>query len=252
MFSEDKIKRKNIINSLSYLFGFYVELDDSNVLSACWANLLLFFLIAFDVFIQKLENFFTNLSVENRKEYKILLNDNIKLKPLTLLGETNILANIEAKILSKVLKKAKTQINPNFMKLMNKDDNNKNKKENQQVINYFSKKDNEILADKYKELFKNIENIFVSRGIILAQAEINFGKKNIAQFLEIFEKASSSDVKLSEKNNKYKIIKGIKQIYEEIIIFLLICTAISKLNIWSFVYMIFSLFLILTKKTINK
>ena len=252
MFSEDKIKRKNIINSLSYLFGFYVELDDSNVLSACWANLLLFFLIAFDAFIQKLENFFTNLSVENRKEYKILLNDNIKLKPLTLLGETNILANIEAKILSNVLKKAKTQINPNFMKLMNKDDNNKNKKENQQVINYFSKKDNEILADKYKELFKNIENIFVSRGIILAQAEINFGKKNIAQFLEIFEKASSSDVKLSEKNNKYKIIKGIKQIYEEIIIFLLICTAISKLNIWSFVYMIFSLFLILTKKTINK
>ena len=248
-FSESNIKGENRINSLSYLFGFYVELDDSGLLSAAWASLLLFFLIAFDVFIQKLENFFTNLSIENRKEYKILANENIKLKPLTLLGENNILANIEAKIFSNALKKAKTQITPQVINLMNKDDINKKDKE---VMKYVSKKNIDYLEDKYKELFKNIENIFLSKGIKLSESEINLGKKNITQFLEIFQKASSSDVKLSETNNKYKIIKGIKQVYEEIIIFLLICTAISKLNIWSFVYMIFSLFLILSKKTANK
>ena len=73
------------------------------------------------------------------------------------------------------------------------------------------------------------------------------------QFLEAIKKGTNSDeVKLSEVNNKDKIIKAAKSIYEEIIIFLLICTAISKLNIWSFIYMIFSLILILTKKSIVK
>ena len=252
-FSSDNNEYKNnIIISISYLFGFYIH---SGKLSAAWANLILFCMIAFDVYVQKLENYFTKLSFENRKEFKILANENIKLKPLSLLGETNIIANIESSILSKSLKKAKTQqITTNIN--TEEDENNENKKDEKdnkdiEALNS-SKQYLEYLEEKYKSLFENIESIFINKRIILSNKEKNLGKKNIILFLEIFKKAISSDVKLSETNNKYKIIKGIKEVYEEIIIFLLICTAISKLNIWSFIYMIFALYLILTKKSVQK
>ena len=59
-------------------------------------------------------------------------------------------------------------------------------------------------------------------------------------------------MELSSSNDKMKIIIAVKNIFEEIIIFFLIGTAIAKLNIWSLVYIIYSIFLILTKKTIKK
>ena len=85
------------------------------------------------------------------------------------------------------------------------------------------------------------------------QEEERIGSKLIEDFLKIFDKAASSiDVKLSSKNSKYQIIKVLKKIFEEIIIFLLICIAISKMNIWSFIYMAISLRLIITEKTMMK
>ena len=257
-FSDNNEYKKDIIISVCYLYGFYIDLGKSGILSAAWANLILFCIIAFDVYVQKLENYFTKLSFENRKEFKILANENIKLKPLSLLGETNIIANIESKFLTKSLKKSRTQnITKNIStEEENNNENNENKndeKDNKELeeIN-ISKQYLEYLQEKYNSLFIDIESIFINKRIILSDKEKNLGKRNIMQFLEIFQKATSSDVKLSETNNKYKIIKGIKVVYEEIIIFLLICTAISKLNIWSFVYMIFALYLILTKKSIEK
>ena len=253
-FSKSNKEAKDIIISILYLFGFYVDLKDNGVLSAAWADLLLFFLIGFDVYIQKLEHFFTNKSTQNRIEYKILANENIKLKPLAVLGETNILANIEAKILKKTLSHNYNQGNSIFNESEKENELKENKYEmnNQVEIENISKDYINYLEDKYKDVFDYIENMLNNKKIKLLEKEKYIGKKSIMQFLEIFQKASSSDVKLSESHNKYKIIKVFKQIYEEIIIYLLICTAIMKLNIWSFIYMLFSLFLILTKKSIKK
>ena len=251
-FSEDSQDKKELIISISYLFGFYVKLKHSGLMSAAWADLLLFCFIAFDVYIQKLENYFTELSVEKRKRFKILANENIKLRPLSLLGETNILANIEAKIISNNMKNK-----PGTRKGSTSNDNadnndskpNEYEKENEVDIGNMSKKYYDYLVQKYNDLFQSVEKN-ISRKV--TEKFIKIGRRYILQFLEAFKKAAKSDVKLSEANNKYKIIKGIKQVFEEIIIFLLICTAISKLNIWSFIYMIFSLFLILTKKSMKK
>ena len=63
------------------------------------------------------------------------------------------------------------------------------------------------------------------------QVDERIGSKLIEDFLKIFEKASSRDVNLSCKNSKYQIIKVLEKIFEEIIIFLLICISISKMKI---------------------
>ena len=248
-------KRNDLIISISYLFGFYVDLSKSGILTAAGADLFLFCLIAFDVYIQKLENYFTELSVENRKEFKILANENIKLRPLSLLGETNILANIEAGIITNVLNKSRTLRSSSIKEVLQKKDEvkqNKYERDNEVDIGHMTRNYYDYLEDKYKDLFECIENLLISKNIKLDDKDTYLGKRNIIQFLEIFKKASSSDVKLSYTNNKYNVINGVKQVFEEIISFLLICTAISKLNIWSFIYMIFALFLILTKKYIKK
>ena len=66
---------------------------------------LLYFagLICFDVYVQKIENYYNNISKGNRKKYRQLANRNIQLKPLTF-GEDNILMNIGSNI-----EKAKTE-----------------------------------------------------------------------------------------------------------------------------------------------
>ena len=84
------------------------------------------------------------------------------------------------------------------------------------------------------------------------QEEEIIGKKLIEDFLKIFEKATSKEVKLSNQNIKYIVVKVLKQIFEEIIIFLLICTSISKMNVWSFIYMIVSLLYIIRDKTMMR
>ena len=221
LFNENNEYIKNRIIALSYLFGFYVKIVNKGILSASWSNLILFCLIVFDVYIEKLENYFNGLSLKNRQKQKILLNENIKLKPFISLGKENFMANIKAKL--------SDNINNNI--------NNENN-------NY------EFLEKKYNNIIETINNKIKNK---ISDNDMKEGKKYLIQFLEAINKGTNSDeVKLSEVNNKDKIIKAVKSIYEEIIIFLLICTAISKLNIWSFIYMIFSLILILTKKSIVK
>jgi len=58
-----------------------------------WYHLFFSIIISFDVYVQKIENYFNQKVEENRKRYKHLANENIKLKPLTY-GEDNILMNI--------------------------------------------------------------------------------------------------------------------------------------------------------------
>jgi hypothetical protein len=84
------------------------------------------------------------------------------------------------------------------------------------------------------------------------EEERRIGEKLIESFLSIFARATETDVQLSNSNKKYRMIQILKKIFEEIIIFLLICTAISKLNIWSFVYMILALYLIVTERSMMK
>ena len=222
--------------SISYLLGFYIDIRKIGILTSSWFHLLFSALIAFDVYIQKIENYCTSCSVVNRRKYQKLKSENTKLKALISSGNDNFIFNIGS-----YLKK-------------NNDDNNISPFS---FSNSFNSSYNLSISkmsniNDYDEIFNKINTVFDTRRLNISEEEENLGKKYIIQFLEAFRKASTKDVSLSEKKNKYKIIKAIKAIFEEIIISLLLCNAITKINIWSFIYILISIYLISSEKTMMK
>ena len=221
-----------MFESVSYLLGFYINIREKGIMSAAWAHLLFSVLIAFDVYIQKIENFFTLCTVSNRREYRHLSNENTKLKALISSGEDNLIINIGKYI-------------------------NKQKEINDEIslsdsLSYNLSISRMSNINDYDGLFNDINNSLENHRINFKRKDEDLGKRYIIQFLEAFRKATTRDVSLSEKKNKYKIIRAIKEIFEEIIIFLFICNAIAKLNIWSFIYLGISIYLISVKKTMMK
>jgi hypothetical protein len=236
--SSDHNNPEALIESISYLLGFYVDLGEYGIMSAAWSHLLFSALIAFDVYIQKIENYFTSCSVLNRREYQKLLNENNKLKPIISSDDVNFNLN-----LGKFLKSENDSIFSNEIS---------NESSFYSFNLSISKMSN---IEEYNEFLDKIKTYFNNKGMTFNPNDEELGKRYIIQFLEAFRKASkvsSKKVSLDSKKNKYKIIKAIKEIFEEIIIFFLLCTAIIKLNIWSFIYIIIALFLILFKKTMMR
>ena len=228
----------NIISALAYLIGFWTECD--YVLEESWFHLLFGLLVSFDLYVIKLENFINKKIKENREEYKSLANKNVKLKVLTF-DEKNMLFNI-----SHILNKAQDDINNvNLIRaneiIRKMEEHEKKKKNELQKLRGSQRTDLEQNKIKYKIDTKNKEE------------DKRIGEKLIKDFLNIFRNSTEyKNVKLSTTNNKYEIIKVVKNIFEEMIIFLLICTSISKMDIWSFVYLLISLILIITKKKMIK
>ena len=73
-------KGENVIISLSYLLGFYVNIGENGILTAGWMHYLFAIFIAFDLYIQKIEFYFVDVMFKNRAKYRILLNENVRLK----------------------------------------------------------------------------------------------------------------------------------------------------------------------------
>ena len=216
---------EDIIIAFSYIFGINVNLENESVLFAGWFHLFFAGMICFDVYVQKLENYFNDLCIRNRKEYKTLANRNVQLKPLTF-GEDNILMNISSGFEAAKAKALEEE-------------------EKKRALSMDYKNDSKIFLKKRTPIKFNIDTKSKEEEKII-------GQKLIESFLGIFEKASKANIALSKNNKKYIIVQVFKKIFEELIIFLLICTAISKLNIWSFVYMFLALFLIITERSMMK
>ena len=68
----------------------------------------------------------------------------------------------------------------------------------------------------------------------------------------MIKNSSENEQKLSLGNSKGKVIIFFKKFLEEIIIFLLICISLGKFNIWTFIYLIITFYLIATKRTMWK
>ena len=220
---------ENVITSISYLIGFNANLNNGTILLSGWVHILFGVLLCFDAYVQNVENYFNKLCKINRREYRHLVNININLKAEKnkSKGEKNIILNIQNNL--KILEKKEELKEIEKMEDI-KEEQIEPKKKNV-TIHYtktiefdFNSKQDQQLGE---ELIKKFENIF--------QADI-----------------SKRTVKLSSSNNKTKIIKSLKGITEELIIFFLICTAVAKLNIWSLIYVIYAIYLILTKKTMKK
>jgi len=65
---------EELIISISYIFGFDINLENESVLFAGWVHLFFSALICFDVYVQKIEIYFNDLCKRNRKKYGIKAN----------------------------------------------------------------------------------------------------------------------------------------------------------------------------------
>ena len=216
------------IQSISYLFGFYINSNEDSIIKVGWAHIFFFLLICGDVYAQQLDNYFNNKIKLNRKQYKEI---SFKLKKRKNDEENN--GNQIKRSFS--FRKKQTSIDD----IYDKNSINTNESNNKEIEQNLGNFVDEIGAD-----IKNKNNI------IPKEDEIR-GKRLIYKFLNIFEQ-NIDDIKLSQKSKFYPIVRVIKKLFEEIIIFFLICTSISKMNIWSFIYMIISIFLIITNKSMKK
>ena len=107
--------------------------------------------------------------------------------------------------------------------------------------------------DNYKvldELIKNYENIEKKK---FTKFTIDNNFEN--NFINIFKESKNNKLLLAETSLKRNLITFLiigKKIIEYLIIFILMCGVIIKVNIWSLIYMLLVLYLLLTKKNINK
>ena len=122
-----------------------------------------------------------------------------------------------------------------IFKNLNKKNEKNNYKENLQIL--------EELIKNYKTIENKTFNKF--------KVDNNFEKN----FTNIFIKAKKLKVLLPEKSTKRKIIiflRIYKRFIEYLIILVLMCGVIIKVNVWSLVYMFIVIYLLMTKKSINK
>ena len=227
IFEKDSLA-ENIMISISYLLGFNVNMQEMGILKAGWKHILFASLIIFDVYVQKIEFHFYSYNFGNRREYRTLINKNLRLEPIISLDKERI--NNDKNILKQIEENCAVKTSNPFNHAS------------------YIKKMNQI----YGGLLNKIKAKFEAKNLNISKEQEDRGRKNIIRFLQAFYRASNSKILLSESQKKYKFIKGLKKVSEEIIIFLLLCTSIAKLNIWSFVYIIISIYLIQSTKTMRK
>ena len=243
-------KGENIIISLSYLLGFYVNIGENGILTAGWMHYLFAIFIAFDLYIQKIEFYFVDVMFKNRAKYRILLNENVRLKAIV-----NSDKDMNKKDKEDQDEKEDNKDENNIENKEEKKDDKKNVKKIKEDLKQKQIEENKARIERFKKYNLMLDKIklkYKSENIYISDADEKAGRNYIIRFLTAIQRASSDEVLLSEKKSKYKIVVAIKKIFEEIIIFLLLCTSISKLNVWSILYILISIYLILSTKTMRK
>ena len=268
IFSPDGTVENNI-KAFAYLFGIYVDIRNEGLIKVAWVHILLSLLIGFDIYAQKLENKFTEKSKKIRLDMLTITNENNTLFRYDKMKDTNILIKIGLKLAklesSKVMKQEIIANEEKFQK-MNEE---KRKKEEEEKKAKMKKEEKDIDTNIKKEEKLSEIDIKKKEADEKKQAEdekimeVNTDEnleenkfledKTVKRFRGIFIKSYDNDQSLSDSNNNStKLIWFLKKIFEELIIVLLICIALTKLNLLSFIYFIFFAYLTITQKTMMK
>ena len=266
--TDGDIKEK-YIKSIAFIFGIYINIKEEGVFKVAWPHLLLSGLICFAIYIHKYEDKYINLSLILQDDLRKLTNENNILEKYADISDLNILIKIGLTIAGIEL----PQKRKNLIDEKEENENNevrlkrgysyqlKNLKRNiKQRNNTIKEEDSEIKEeDENKE-----DDIDEEKNLLEQKEEININieeNKNenlflnnsiIKKLLNIINGSKSNKQRLYEANGKERIICFIKQLFEEIIIFLLLCTALGKLSIWTFIYLLIAFYLIISKKTMWK
>ena len=246
---------ENYLKAFAYLFGVYVDIRNEGLIEVAWVHILLSLLIGFDIYSQKILNKCTFECIYIRENILNIYNENNILYDFSFYKDTNISINIclknagvtfeeEVAKMEEEYKKRYPEENENEIK--NEKDKVKVEKENKEEI----KNNNEELKGLNEKQIKleqkeSIKDILENNPFL--------ENKVLKKFLTIFLDSNDNKQILSKtNNNSTKLIWFLKKVFEEIIIVLLICIALTKLNILSFLYFIYFAYLTITKKTMLK
>ena len=244
------------IKSYSFLFGIYFNIRKDNVLKVALAHLILTGLIILDLYSQKLADYYSNLTETLTSDIQKLVNENNVLQKYSDVADLNILIKIGLSIAGVDWKTQKEE--GNRFTLMEKfysgPIDNKDEKNSDVNNNYSS--NNEIVEegeDQPCKMDKPKKNISECFNLNLKDPSNNFIKdKKIHKFIDMIKKSNENEQQLSLSNSKDRVIRFIKQLIEELIIFISLCLALSKLNVYTFVYFFVTFLLIITKKSMFK
>ena len=256
---EDRIK------SYSFLFGIYINVRQENILKVGMAHLILTLLIILDLYNQKLAEYYSNLSETLISDIQKLVNENNVLQKYADVADLNILIKIGLSIAGidlTVKKKGKRdsrisladRLNipppPKIDSIINFDPTKKTYNLNKidENSNENGEEDDEpAKVDEPKS--STMENFDLNEK---DPSNKFLQNKKIKRFINIIKNSNDNEQQLSLSNSKDRIVRFVKKFIEELIIFISLCLALSKLNIYTFVYILVTIILISTKKTMFK
>jgi len=259
--------KEQYIKSFAFIFGIYVDIQKEGIFKVAWIHLFLSGLICFAIYVHKFEDKYINLSIQLQDDLRKLINENNVLEKYADISDLNILIKIGLtvagiQIPQKNIKNEEDEDQGEEYEIrlkrgysyQLKNLNPKVKPRNDTIREEDSeiREEDEIIEEDAKsESEKEVNQIQLN--IEENKNENSFLKtKIIKKFLNIINGSKSNKQRLYEANSKERIICFIKQLFEEIIIFLLLCTALGKLSVWTFIYLVIAFYLIVTQRTMWK
>ena len=256
---------EDIIKSYSFLFGIYINVRKEKILKVGMAHLILTLLIILDLYNQKLADYYSNLSETLISEIQKLVNENNVLQKYADVADLNILIKIGLSIAgidltAKKKGKRDSRISladrfyvpppPKIDSIINFDPTK---------ITYNLNQINENPAENCEDDDEPAK-VDEPKSNILENFDLNekdpsnkfLENKKIRRFINIIKNSNENEQQLSLSNSKDRIVRFVKKLIEELIIFISLCLALSKLNVYTFVYIFVAILLISTKKTMFK
>ena len=258
IFKSDSDNVEERIKSFAFLFGIYFNIQDENLLKVSIAHLILTILIIADLYNQKLAEYYSKLAENLIKEIQKLTNENNVLQKYDDIADLNILIQIGLSIAGIDLTN-KSGKGDSRISLINKF-----------YVPQPPKIDSILNFDPTKITFQTNENekpdedepakIDEPKQNVCENYDLNERDPNnkflentkIRRFINMIKNSNENEQKLSLSNSKDRIVRFIKKFIEELIIFISLCLALSKLNIYTFIYFLVTFILIVTEKTMFK
>ena len=239
------------IKSVAFLFGIYFNIRKENLMKVVAAHLILTLLVIIDLYNQKLAEHYLNITDTLTKDIQKLVNDNNVLQKYSDVADLNILIQIGLSIAGINLNIKENGEDNSRVSLMDKfySPLDKSKKNDNNNLEEIKEKEN---GDEDEPLKRDEPKSATSQCFDLNEKDQSnefLHNIKVQKVIDIIKRSNDNEQQLSLSNSKDRIIRFIKQLIEELIIFISLCIALSKLNIYTFIYFIVSIVLIKTKKS---
>ena len=276
---------EDLIKIITFLFGIYINTQERNIIEICWIHCFVATVLVSDLYNQKLEENYRKKFDSLRKDLQVLLNENNVLEKYSRIIDYNILIKIGLTVAGIDLTPVKDKRNNYDFRLSLQKKFMRNPKELNKLIHHHQENNENANNGAMNNLKTIVEDISRSSSNIddtgsrtssiikknneenneaksseFANLDLNenspgnefLKNKTVKRFLNIFSLCNDNQQTLSVGNSKDRVMRFLKKLFEELIIFVLICLSLSKLSVYTFIYLVFTFYLISTKKTMYK